>query len=644
MPKRGVRHPNFASEIQYPNSAPEVWHLNSATELWHFNSAPEVWQTGTLTLLQRSGTLTVFQRSDTQTQLQRSSSLTLLHRSSTPTLLHRFGTLTVLHNFSTPNLLNRSGTLTVLQKSSTMTFSRGLAPDCAPQVQHSDSAPEVRHPDSAPDVRHRNSAVKVWHLDTKPPGLKFVYMKGCMGRGEYKSHTLIEMTSYIVFLLLILIRLSASNGNCGFNDLVQYLRNDTTVPKSDVRPVLDWRTPTLVNIDLALYSIISLDTSLQSLTTYIWFLMEWKNEFLTWEPNDFCGIKNVSITGTDLWRPDLYIYEMTEGDNNSPVIPYFIVFSNGEISNSKPSRIVSTCNLDVYKFPFDTQTCYLTFGPYVHSVKDIIMVPKLNSSQVNKNSQSIFVSKGDWTLLDISVTNNTMWDGDVGYSGVIYKMVIKRAPIVYVINIIVPACFLVILDIVSMFIEMGTGERLGFKITVVLGFSVLLLILNNIQPTSDNPPILGIFCCVCLAIMVISIIGCIATSYMMTLSATRPNVPPWIKIWVIKRLAHVLCFKTKSIIQGIPISEAGRDDGDGKTVDKNSAAREKKKIKGTTEVKLLKKLLAEILQMHKELIQSKDKDEAKSEWYIAATVVDRLVLILYLIIVTVMFAVVISVW
>lgn len=70
-------------------------------------------------------------------------------------------------------------------------------------------------------------------------------------------------------------------------------------------------------------------------------------------------------------------------------------------------------------------------------------------------------------------------------------------PILYVINLIVPAGFLVLVDVASMFIPMEGGERLGFKITVVLGFSVLLLILNDLLPNSEVTPILGESCTVC---------------------------------------------------------------------------------------------------------------------------------------------------
>ncbi|XP_075433015.1 5-hydroxytryptamine receptor 3A-like isoform X2 [Ascaphus truei] len=459
------------------------------------------------------------------------------------------------------------------------------------------------------------------------------------------------MPPLVVPLLLGVTLLGVCNSQpiCNFNDLLQNL-NLSDAPEMRMRPVRDWMTPSVVLIDMSLYTILSLDMRLQTITTFIWFTMAWQNEFVSWNPDEFCGIKRISVPVELFWKPDLYIYEMIEDEDKSPVIPYYLLYSNGTVVNSKPLRIVSTCNLDMFKFPFDIQTCSLSFGPYLHSVKDLIMLPKSNSSTVSALSRTVFAGKGDWTLSDISVLNTTYDSDGEKYSQVIYKITIKRTPIIYIINLIIPACFLLFLDIASMFIQMGTGERLGFKITVVLGFSVLLLILNDLLPNSDSTPVLGIFCTVCLAVMVASIIGSIAISYMLTESATQPDVPLWIKIWVLNHLARVLRFKKRSDKEElVTVVAVNKDSSDGKKVEKNLELCEKRKIsqreaRGSLEAKLLKRLLAEILKIHYELNLSKNEDDAKSEWYMAALVVDRLVLILYLVTVVIIFAIVIIVW
>ncbi|OCT84395.1 hypothetical protein XELAEV_18022548mg [Xenopus laevis] len=344
---------------------------------------------------------------------------------------------------------------------------------------------------------------------------------------------------------------------------------------------------------------------------------------------------------------------ITEVDDKSPMIPYCTIQYDGKITLSKPLRIISSCNVNIYKFPFDTQTCYLTVGSYIYTVKDVVMHPKFNSSDVNANSLIAFAGKGDWTLLNVDVIEHDLIYGDV-YSKVSYMITIKRAPVVYVINIIIPACFMVLLDIASMFIPVGSGERLGFKITLILGFSVLLLILNGMVPSSDSPPILGIFCVVCLSVMVFSIIGSILTNYMMALSDTRPNVPNWVKTWILKCLSRVLLFKLykdeKDLVVSIDTVISLSDPNVMNTDNQPDMELQKKtedsdkEIKVTLEVSFLKRLLSAVLKIHKDLNLSKNKQDAKSEWYLAALVVDRLILICHLIIVIIIFSILIIVW
>eukprot|EP00079_Xenopus_tropicalis_P008937 XP_002932551.1 PREDICTED: 5-hydroxytryptamine receptor 3A-like isoform X1 [Xenopus tropicalis] len=455
------------------------------------------------------------------------------------------------------------------------------------------------------------------------------------------------MTLQFTSLLLSAILLGRAECNriCSLNDVLQNI-SLASIPGANIRPVKNWQTPSEVFIHVTLYSIVSLDTSSQTLTTYIWLYLKWKNEFISWNPVDFCDIDEVTSLGDTLWKPDLYIYQLVEPDDKNPVIPYYRIQNDGDIVSSKPLRIISSCNINIFKFPFDTQTCNLTFGSFIYTVEDIIMFPSLNSSEVSQLSLDSFVSKGDWSLLDVAVVNQSLV-GDGQFSEVTYMITMKRSSVVFVINLIVPACFLIFLDFASMFIRIG--ETLEFKITIVLGFSVLLLILNDMMPSSDNPPMLGIFCVVCLAIMVISILGCILTNYMLTLSDMQPNVPNWIKTLILKHLARILFFKLYKNEQNLVVS-VDTDPGVSKAYNQPDMELQKKKkdsdkeIKITPEARLLKKLLDEVLKINQNLKLSKNEQDAKSEWYMAALVVDRLILFLYLIIVIIIFIVLIIVW
>lgn len=62
----------------------------------------------------------------------------------------------------------------------------------------------------------------------------------------------------------------------------------------------------------------------------------------------------------------------------------------------------------------------------------------------------------------------------------------------YVVNLIVPLFYMLVLDVASFFVHASKGEKLSFKITVLLSISVLLLILQDMLPsTEENLPMIG---------------------------------------------------------------------------------------------------------------------------------------------------------
>ncbi|KAM9301695.1 5-hydroxytryptamine receptor 3A-like [Gastrophryne carolinensis] len=438
---------------------------------------------------------------------------------------------------------------------------------------------------------------------------------------------------------------SCGQNKCGYKnvtDVLGVLNQDASL--MSIRPVNDWRESTLVSVDMTYRAVLEVDEKLQIMTSLMDIEMEWENQFLTWEPDDFCGITRILIPEGSVWLPDIKIYELSEDDSID--VLYMQLYFNGTIRRVKTMKVVTTCPLDLYKFPFDIQKCNLTFGTIMNPVTDVLLTPTSSSERVTELSIEKF-AQSEWNLRQIDIIHLNVSKHGEELSNIIYQILIRRAPILYVINLIIPACLLVLVDVASMFIPMEGGERLGFKITVVLGFSVLLLILNDFLPNTDNPPILGVFCMVCLLIMIISIMDSIFISYMLYLSAVRPDVPNWLKLWVLKRLAYILRIGVKDKIDSpvIGVKNKAMDEPLAlPDLEAETNSRQLKNVKDSPEIKLLKKLLLELLLVRRHLIVSKKEEEAKSEWHLVAFVLDRFILILYLIIVAIIVVIVVLVW
>ena len=68
----------------------------------------------------------------------------------------------------------------------------------------------------------------------------------------------------------------------------------------------------------------------------------------------------------------------------------------------------------------------------------------------------------------------------------------KRRSLLYVVNFLLPVLFFLCLDVASFMISNSGGEKLSFKVTVLLAVTVMQLLLNEILPASSNRvPLIG---------------------------------------------------------------------------------------------------------------------------------------------------------
>ncbi|XP_041670770.1 5-hydroxytryptamine receptor 3A-like [Cheilinus undulatus] len=321
------------------------------------------------------------------------------------------------------------------------------------------------------------------------------------------------------FSLLLLIFIFtdgvSSKKVCTYQDVLDYLNltKDNSAFKL-TRPVLDHTHPTKVELDIFLYAILAVIEKTQTFIPFIWATMRWNHERIFWEPDQFCGISQVAVPRDLLWNPDLFLYEMIQKDE-SPLNPYVLLSHNGWVSSDEDMKVVSTCKMDVHKFPFDTQRCNITIASAIHHVEELRLLPCSNSSRATQFSREVMKTQGEWDFVQLSVTNyNTSFSNRL-WESLVYTFTIKRRPLLHVINFLLPILFFLCLDLASFFIADHRGEKLGFKVTVLLAISVLLLILNDILPSMSNKtPLIATYCIVIFALMLLSLLETILVTYL----------------------------------------------------------------------------------------------------------------------------------
>ncbi|XP_027884963.1 5-hydroxytryptamine receptor 3A-like [Xiphophorus couchianus] len=98
----------------------------------------------------------------------------------------------------------------------------------------------------------------------------------------------------------------------------------------------------------------------------------------------------------------------------------------------------------------------------------------------------------EWLFVSMMVTNETVNHFGFNQTMIIYTINMKRRSLLYIANFLLPVFFFLCLDFGSFLMSDTGGEKVGFKITLLLSVTVMQLILNDILPcSSDRIPLTG---------------------------------------------------------------------------------------------------------------------------------------------------------
>nr|XP_061817725.1 5-hydroxytryptamine receptor 3B-like [Nerophis lumbriciformis] len=272
-----------------------------------------------------------------------------------------------------------------------------------------------------------------------------------------------------------------------------------------VRPVHNWTSATTVYVDLILQSILDVDGKTQTVTTSIWYRQIWADEFLVWDPEEFDGIEEISLSSDAIWVPDIIVSEFVDEGTSAP-IPYVYVNSSGWVKNYRPMQVVLACSLEMYAFPFDKQNCSLTFRSWLHSVMEIDLALWRSAEDI-ATDQREFMNDGEWELLSIPSRYWRLQQDGADYAHVGFHVLIRRRPLLYVVGLLIPSIFLMMVDVTGFYLPVSSGTRVVFKISTLLGYTVFRVNLTDDLPaTALATPLIGVFFAVCMAMLMLSLI------------------------------------------------------------------------------------------------------------------------------------------
>ncbi|KAF3690819.1 5-hydroxytryptamine receptor 3A [Channa argus] len=418
------------------------------------------------------------------------------------------------------------------------------------------------------------------------------------------------------------------------------------------RPAVNLSNPTIANISFTLYAVLGVNEKTQILTTFLWLRLYWKHEFLVWDPDECDGVTKISLPVRQLWSPDIIVYEFVD-DDVSQACPYVYVNHTGHIRWDRMLRLVSACNLEIFSFPFDVQNCTFTFGSYMHTIKDVRVGPALTFEEMSVNSKRYLEASGEWEVVDILGDTSILQFGIDEWDIITFWVVIKRRPVLYVVNLLIPSSFLMLIDILSFYLPPHSVDRASFKMTLILGYTVFLLIMNDLLPsTANGTPIIGIYFSVCLALMVISLLETVIITNVLHHSSMKyREVPKWVRVIVLKHIANLICYHWVEGIKPPPRPQTDKPQSSNAnsdlsmSVQSSQTSAQQPTNNGVTAVlPELQQICLYLGDLRAHLTSLQKENELQEQWCHVGYVLDYLLFRTYLLIISCYALVIITMW
>ena len=212
-----------------------------------------------------------------------------------------------------------------------------------------------------------------------------------------------------------------------------------------------------------------------------------------------------------------------------------IVLFNGSISWLPPAIYKSACKIDVKHFPFDQQNCTLKFRSWTYDYTEIDLVLKGTVASMDD-----FTPSGEWDILALP-GRRTVNPSDPTYVDVTYDFIIKRKPLFYTINLIIPCVLITSLAILVFYLPSDCGEKMTLCISVLLALTVFLLLISKIvPPTSLDVPLIGKYLMFTMVLVTFSIISSVCVLNIHHRSPSTHTMPAWVRMLFLIRLPSLL--------------------------------------------------------------------------------------------------------
>ncbi|NXD26278.1 ACHA6 protein, partial [Spelaeornis formosus] len=264
----------------------------------------------------------------------------------------------------------------------------------------------------------------------------------------------------------------------------------------------------------------------------------WNDYKLRWDPRQYDGIEFVRVPADKIWKPDIVLYNNAVGAFQVEGKTKALLRYDGMITWTPPAIFKSSCPMDITFFPFDHQNCSLKFGSWTYDKAKIDLL--IIGSKVDMND---FWENSEWEIVDASGYKHDIKYNccEEIYTDITYSFYIRRLPMFYTVNLIIPCLFISFLTVLVFYLPSDCGEKVTLCISVLLSLTVFLLVITETIPsTSLVIPLVGEYLLFTMIFVTLSIVITVFVLNIHYRTPTTHTMPKWVKIVFLSLLPKVL--------------------------------------------------------------------------------------------------------
>ncbi|XP_044158514.1 acetylcholine receptor subunit alpha-1-B [Bufo gargarizans] len=399
-----------------------------------------------------------------------------------------------------------------------------------------------------------------------------------------------------------------------------------------VRPVEAFADKVVVTVGLQLIQLINVDEVNQIVATNVRLKQQWVDVNLKWNPENYGGIQKIRVPSSDIWRPDIVLYNNADGDFTIVKNTKILLDYTGKIIWTPPAIFKSYCEIIVTYFPFDQQNCSMKLGTWTYDGLLVVINPESDRPDLSN-----FMESGEWMMKDYRCWKHWVTYTcclNVPYLDVTYHFVLQRLPLYFIVNVIIPCLLFSFLTGLVFYLPTDSGEKMTLSISVLVSLTVFLLVIVELIPsTSSAVPLIGKYMLFTMVLVIASIIITVIVINTHHRSPSTHTMPLWVRKIFIDTVPNIMFFSTmkrpsqdkqgqKIFAEDIDISEISGKLGPAAVVYQSPILKNpdvKSAIEGI-------KYIAETMKSDQE------SKKASEEWKFVAMVLDHILLALFMIV------------